>query len=1223
MQNHPIGGLAAPGSRPAHRCHRLAAALAVALAALATPGRADGGGEAGDRYRLLVPEVVDHGTFTGVVVERTAEGEQPLPAGSRIAFRSRVLEVAEGGVVELPALEQEVGNLFITVYLLAPGAGPEPAASDPSITRHVEVLPVPPGSATRAGHASDVIFPGGTLRLDGQGLGQVDRARLEGPGGLRIELDRAVGSALQRLWRLPTSDLPPGRYRLVALDAGGTALPAANASLNPRLEITGSRVTRRGTRGTVTLRADADLLVELSGGEPYVTLEQQWVELAAGRTSRVPFRAHQVGDYQLSYSAWSPEEPPDLAAVPRADATAEAPSATFRPETGTTEVEASWVLTGAGGRPLPGVTVDSALVHPRGVEYQRGTTDGNGQLRIRHPLAGQVAASQLSAHLFRVLGHLWKPPPGQPPGIPIKNEACGISRRWLRKTPIRIVRPLAVYPAGAELAHRVPGTNLALSVRADDEDVLEQRCTGCGTASVRRVGPVADEVRVRWRHDGTGRLLAAEGETVFYQLPASVRAGRPERATVTVTLDNPPGKATDDELTARVSFEVSKREDCDCLAVEVEIRPPDLPSYDDDVTASVGDGCQPSAPAWETAGPVAGELAVPERLCPGALVILGAGHRDPDRLKLACDAPDCTAADDELDLPDPLSFEWSDGDAGGLFPLGASGRQVLYQAPPETGEIGFKVTVRESGTQAADGEKEERSARRSRRLFDLRAVNLDDRDKHVTTGQPTRLLPSWTGAEEVKRVVWKLDLGGPEGRVEKEVCSGEGLDPDDAALRFRTGQSEGELEVSWRLRSHLHGEKVLELAAWAEACGSGCLCQDDAWEASDFLTGDQHDRFKLFFSPFEQRDDGRVEDLATVRDHDLWGETTDLRDDNVSNWYLHWSRSTYGTCPYDHATALPELHHKRGRPGWLGLYHPDTRRLYLADAAARSADRDAFAGRRWIVTSDREYFDTRQLRQRAFDLEGHELVNKVFLHEMGHYRSMTANWEAGGPWRRAYGERTTGDRLNGRCGRGCELANPQPAQQIQLVANNRIRVVARPTGDFNGRREHGRDAVQKYAIEVELRADPNNADRVTHRLSMAGGWVVDGRLVDDGQGGLTFNRSFEVADASRRWRFRGGQFQVFERPNDCDGDYVPNQVEDQLGTCWDSIRSHPNHARGDAFTSSGLRQVPDQELYADQVVLGQSPAGTGLTDAQWEAQVDPGNPEADWANPGAQTRDED
>jgi hypothetical protein len=84
-------------------------------------------------------------------------------------------------------------------------------------------------------------------------------------------------------------------------------------------------------------------------------------------------------------------------------------------------------------------------------------------------------------------------------------------------------------------------------------------------------------------------------------------------------------------------------------------------------------------------------------------------------------------------------------------------------------------------------------------------------------------------------------------------------------------------------------------------------------------------------------------------------------------------------------------------------------------------------------------------------------------------------------------------------------------------------------------------------------------------------------------------------------------FEIFKAANDPDKDYIPSREEDRVGTSWQKDLSHPKHERGKTFSSDGKKQIPDQEFWADQYMFDNF------------KKVIPGNPGADWANPGAQS----
>lgn len=773
---------------------------------------------------------------------------------------------------------------------------------------------------------------------------------------------------------------------------------------------------------------------------------------------------------------------------------------------------------------------------------------------------------------------------------------CRVSIEWDRFTPIQITRELSYYPsAPAALACMIPGSRIGFSILAEDYDYLLQRCENecSGSKGVKAISRIADRVRIRWELNGPGRLLHNEGPAILYQLPGT--AGQ-AIATLTYRIDNAAGKAPDETIQGQVEIRITQNSETNCLGVSIHPADPSKPSYQgSELQDAIAPDCQPKREVWLAAKAIQGNMVIPDKICPKAIIPLEADYSDLDNVRLECVAKDCGNDRKDFSADDPVIYTWSDGGAGGSFPMGNSGSRVMYIAPDKPKKIAFELTVRDSGTQHTDTQSQTNQGNESTMLFDLTAVNVGSmpRWRNITVGHSYKFTPKWTPRKlRVKKIKWETDLGGKTGSIEKILCSTRGMDPKQAALVFKTSKKEQDLQVSWRLHSHVHEQKTLSMTAYADVTGDGCICEDSEWDTSDFLTGQDHNEYLLFFDKTGNKDDGRVEDINTVNSEDSWGDTTSLHGVGaIENWFLHWSSKTYAASSFDHAQTKPKLRYYNDSPSWFGYYDSSRLEIVLSDNAAGSAKRKAFSGKRWIRTSNDKWLNTRKIGQRSYKLVGHQLATKVYLHEMGHYASMTEMW--------AKVPRTLDDVL-------------VKDGSIQLPASNRIRTTIQATGNYNGKEENGVDAHQKYNITVSLQAKEPPDNKITHTFTLNNAWIEQGKV--QGQ-----QIQFVIANVAERWRFRGVTFERFHRANDPDKDHVPNQVEDMIGTLWNEKGTHPHHARGKTKTSSGVDQAPDQEYFADHVVIGLNTPGFGLDNAKWQSIVNPGPRAKDWANPGAQS----
>jgi len=323
------------------------------------------------------------------------------------------------------------------------------------------------------------------------------------------------------------------------------------------------------------------------------------------------------------------------------------------------------------------------------------------------------------------------------------------------------------------------------------------------------------------------------------------------------------------------------------------------------------------------------------------------------------------------------------------------------------------------------------------------------------------------------------------------------------------------------------------------------------------------------------------------------------------NWFKHWSKSTYGTCEHDHKLTDPKVKFAKGDKKWLGMYEKPPNLISLSRKAALDSDRKSWTGNRIFKGSDMKWVDSRNKTQRAYDLKGHNLVNKVFLHEMGHYTAMTKNWRAAtatipaGEWQKKYGNRSKTDT------RVRTIAN--------IVSSSYIKVEVTATGNYRpGVKTHGNDCIQKYTVVITAYKRENGQKVVDRIFTFNDAWFEKRpkfKWTNRTRTTGTIRGSFEFKTTKKKYKYQALKLDEYNRANDPDDDFIPNEVEDKLGTNWNSPRSHPNHERGDTKVN-GRTQVPDQEFWADQYVFDRYD------------KVEPGKPDKDWANPGAQSNPE-
>jgi hypothetical protein len=789
---------------------------------------------------------------------------------------------------------------------------------------------------------------------------------------------------------------------------------------------------------------------------------------------------------------------------------------------------------------------------------------------------------------------------------PEEKAGCGLNYSWVRKTPIKVIKPLDNFPKGDDLKQMIPGECISFSILANDFDLIKQECEGqedCAERekAIKRIGPIEHAVTYAWKLNGEGVLKEICQNTIFYQTPKKFKKNETKVATIDIDLANGGGKIADDAIKGIAKLMMTFIDSCKCIDTKIELTQPKEKTYNEDFEEKEAKLCKPKDPEWKKDTPIAGTITIQKELCPESLTILKAAYSDNDKLKMVCEAETCGKDEEEIDMNDPLQFTWNDGGAGGSFPLGNTGPCVLYKAPTDPKKVTININVRDSGTQAKDDVKNDRDDNEVKQLLDLTEINVGENAKYknITVGNIQKFKPVWTPRNaKVKKIVWELDLGGPTGKIKRVLCDPDGMTQDEASLEFHNRDKEEGLEVSWELHSHFHEIKVLkcEIIGEAPPCGDCCLCKDDKWKNSDFLGRDPLDitQFKLFFEKEKFVDDGRVPSQPKAEAHDEYGEKTDVHGTDAINWFKHWSKTTYATCEHDHKLTDPKVKF-RNTNTWLGLYEKDANLISLAKKAAKKSKRKEWKGKGFIEGSDMKYIDTKLKTQRAYNLKGHTLATKVFLHEMGHFVSMTKYWRAGELWTTAYGARSNAD---------------VSVRKTQVGASNLIDVLVEKTGTYGQTKADGIDAIQKFNITITTYKRQGGQKVVDKNFVITNTWFVGSpsfKWTNRARTEGTVSGTFEVMTVKKKYVFKGLVLEEFNRANDPDDDYVPNQVEDQIGTSWQHDLTHTNHARGKRFSSSGARQLPDQEFWADHYMF------------QQYNLVEPGNPDKDWANPGAQT----
>jgi hypothetical protein len=305
---------------------------------------------------------------------------------------------------------------------------------------------------------------------------------------------------------------------------------------------------------------------------------------------------------------------------------------------------------------------------------------------------------------------------------------CGIEIRWLFHT-----MDLNVWPTGII---RTPADDpMPLKAFAYDKHVLIQECP-CVTGISRKNHILGAKVRYEWEiiagEGGFIRINDGEesktqyGEQVVYQPPDIEAPDQTKTVTIRVTAyhDDPtkppnhrpcvsfwniqikrevretgspsennheftdPGEVTDEYV---YTFSVSSKQCPSPNALPPEQKGECLPKY-----------------IWLAGSSIDGKVrSLPEPVCSGDFVRLEAKGTDTDKLLLEClpTGETCQGpARKELTLNDLLEYEWEA--SKGSFPRGNTGREIVWQAPDEEGEVKIKLKIKDVGGQYDDPDKE-------------------------------------------------------------------------------------------------------------------------------------------------------------------------------------------------------------------------------------------------------------------------------------------------------------------------------------------------------------------------------------------------------------------------------------------------------------------------------------------------------------------------------------
>jgi hypothetical protein len=351
-------------------------------------------------YEIIAPDLAAQGeVFTGLVVAETPSGYEPLDQGDEVVLNGQVVEVEPGGEIPVEGLTSVIGNSWIDVNF--PGVPTE------TESHHVTVVPVSDKVTTEIKHASEIVTTETIIHVEGQGLDSLTSYALVDEGGRQFKLEESAGSSLQKVF-LPPDNLPKGSYRLVGRDSRGKQFQAPNTCVNPRITVSGPPITHRGQRGNITVNSDADVLVELLGGEPQISLDQHMVKVDGGVPNNVGFTANEVGPYTVIAMGMNPEDVPVEADALRVNTETGVIETTYNRATNETGVKVPVKVTDTRGNPVRNVPLDVAISTKSGVEYIEVSTNRSGIGLIETSFKGQHEASSISAQVYRVPGYAWK-----------------------------------------------------------------------------------------------------------------------------------------------------------------------------------------------------------------------------------------------------------------------------------------------------------------------------------------------------------------------------------------------------------------------------------------------------------------------------------------------------------------------------------------------------------------------------------------------------------------------------------------------------------------------------------------------------------------------------------------------------------------------------------------------------------------------------------------------
>ncbi|MDC8004870.1 hypothetical protein POV27_12480 [Aureisphaera galaxeae] len=368
--------------------------------------------------RLIAPDVVAQGqTFTGTVGEETENGFIPLKKGSQIQVMGTVVEVGDQGKVKIPSCSEASGTFPLLAELIS-----LPERTLPSTTLITSTTPtfIPVSNAATPNieiwNTSDIVGPGELITVQGTNVDQLSQEVLQSTTGNTVPLTEVSSSYFESQF-LVSGNFPEGDYHFSAQDPAGETYISEDISVNPTLEMQGPALKNVGQRGKITLKTNVDGVIILSGGLPIIQFllnsdviqplgnDHYRISVEAGKTIKIPFRAHQVGQYTVTAQVYAEDELPvefNNGEVATEGMTSET---SYDVDTDETTNSSEIEIISENGTPLSNTPVDGVLTHPDGVEYISTTTNESGTLVLNTVVSGNIPSDLISFYPLQVVGH--------------------------------------------------------------------------------------------------------------------------------------------------------------------------------------------------------------------------------------------------------------------------------------------------------------------------------------------------------------------------------------------------------------------------------------------------------------------------------------------------------------------------------------------------------------------------------------------------------------------------------------------------------------------------------------------------------------------------------------------------------------------------------------------------------------------------------------------------